>query len=419
MVTSSTKPRSTAWAAILALAMVTSLSPAICLAAAIPLSTLLAKVMVFHCQRPGEGNRSPHPRGAYRVPVIPTVGLVEQAPSAHQGAGGGQSLPQHLRTAFIDLERQAFGGGWHGHRARLIPAEQLGYAVLRVGDEPLLLFLLMGFLPPSDKRMRATVLAIADELTKDDLVLRYRVEGTDTGFSGEEGTFTICSFWLVSALAMIGETHRARQAAVRRVASALRGRSTPTGEHLGNFPQRSPTWPDRGGIAAHRSSSRLSPRVGPVRDRKLPIRTDRGACPGATLTPPLGVSRPADEGGHIDHDSPAHRGMDVIRWLASHSCPQGQPGSGAIRRRRGPGRRGWRRHYCRHSSEFPGIPGPLAGPPPWRNTRISSRIGHPGSRPRTAHLRPAANRAGIPADQQDAEWMNEYHQALACASERA
>ena len=86
----------------------------------------------------------------------------------------------------------------------------------------------------------------------------------------------------------------------------------------------------------------------------LLIRTDRGACPGTTLTPPLGVSRPADEGGHVDHDSPAPRGMDVIRWLASHSCPQGQPGAGAIRRRRGPGRRGWRRHYCRHSSEFPG-----------------------------------------------------------------
>ena len=46
--------------------------------------------------------------------------------------------------------------------------------------------------------------AIADDLTKDGLVLRYRVEGTDTGFEGEEGTFTICSFWLVTTLAMIG-----------------------------------------------------------------------------------------------------------------------------------------------------------------------------------------------------------------------
>ena len=139
-------------------------------------------------------------------------------------------------------------------------------------DASLLLLLLMGFLPPSDERMRATVLAIADELTKDDLVLRYRVEGTDTGFSGEEGTFTICSFWLVSALAMIGETDRARAlcqqaAVVRRAASALRGgdrhrnrrasRELPAGVH--------PPGPDRGGIAAHRvgaSRGRQVRRVG-------------------------------------------------------------------------------------------------------------------------------------------------------------
>ena len=110
-------------------------------------------------------------------------------------------------------------------------------------DASLLLLLLMGFLPPSDERMRATVLAIADELTKDDLVLRYRVEGTDTGFSGEEGTFTICSFWLVSALAMIGETDRARALCQKLLSFAgplllyAEEIDTTTGEHLGNFPQ--------------------------------------------------------------------------------------------------------------------------------------------------------------------------------------
>ena len=68
----------------------------------------------------------------------------------------------------------------------------------------------MGFLPADDERVRATVLAIADELTKEGLVLRYRVDTADDGLSGEEGTFTICSFWLVSALALIGEVDRAR-----------------------------------------------------------------------------------------------------------------------------------------------------------------------------------------------------------------
>ena len=101
----------------------------------------------------------------------------------------------------------------------------------------------MGFLPPDDERVKATVLAIADELTKDGLVLRYRVEGTDTGFEGEEGTFTICSFWLVTALAMIGETERARALCQKLLSFAsplllyAEEIDTTTGEHLGNFPQ--------------------------------------------------------------------------------------------------------------------------------------------------------------------------------------
>ena len=77
-------------------------------------------------------------------------------------------------------------------------------------DASTLLMPLVRFLPPDDPRIRATVLAIADELTDDGLVLRYRVDETDDGLSGEEGTFTICSFWLVSALSEIGELDRAR-----------------------------------------------------------------------------------------------------------------------------------------------------------------------------------------------------------------
>ena len=110
-------------------------------------------------------------------------------------------------------------------------------------DASLLLLPIMGFLPPDDKRVKATVLAIADELTKDDLVLRYKVEGTDTGFSGEEGTFTICSFWLVTALAMIGETERAHALCQKLLSFAgplllyAEEIDTTTGQHLGNFPQ--------------------------------------------------------------------------------------------------------------------------------------------------------------------------------------
>jgi GH15 family glucan-1,4-alpha-glucosidase len=110
-------------------------------------------------------------------------------------------------------------------------------------DASLLLIPIMGFLPADDERVRATVIAIADELTKDDLVLRYRVESTDDGLSGEEGTFTICSFWLVSALALIDEVERARKLFLKLLSFAgplllyAEEIDTTTGRHLGNFPQ--------------------------------------------------------------------------------------------------------------------------------------------------------------------------------------
>jgi GH15 family glucan-1,4-alpha-glucosidase len=110
-------------------------------------------------------------------------------------------------------------------------------------DASSLLIPLLGFLPPDDPRVRATVLAVADELTEDELVLRYRVEETDDGFSGEEGTFTICSFWLVSALAEIGEVERARALCGKLLSLAsplllyAEEIDPHSGRHLGNFPQ--------------------------------------------------------------------------------------------------------------------------------------------------------------------------------------
>jgi alpha,alpha-trehalase len=110
-------------------------------------------------------------------------------------------------------------------------------------DASVLLIPLLGFLPADDKRVRETVLAIANELTEDDLVLRYRAEETDDGFSSAEGTFTICSFWLVSSLVLIGELERARALCEKLLsyASPLQLYAEEidprTGRHLGNFPQ--------------------------------------------------------------------------------------------------------------------------------------------------------------------------------------
>jgi GH15 family glucan-1,4-alpha-glucosidase len=125
--------------------------------------------------------------------------------------------------------------------------DKRGVLVQHYGTESLdastLLAAIFGFLPGDDQRLRASVLAIADELTEDGYVLRYRTDETDDGLSGKEGTFVICSFWLVSALAIVGELQRARDLMTRlaKVASPLglfaEEFDAGTGRHLGNFPQ--------------------------------------------------------------------------------------------------------------------------------------------------------------------------------------
>jgi GH15 family glucan-1,4-alpha-glucosidase len=110
-------------------------------------------------------------------------------------------------------------------------------------DASLLLLPLVRFLPPDDPRIRATVLAIADELSVDGLILRYRTEETDDGLQGEEGAFAICSFWLVSALVEIGEVERAHMLCEKLLSFAsplglyAEEIDPHSGRHLGNFPQ--------------------------------------------------------------------------------------------------------------------------------------------------------------------------------------
>jgi GH15 family glucan-1,4-alpha-glucosidase len=128
----------------------------------------------------------------------------------------------------------------HGVDSRGVMVQRYGAGSL---DASLLLVVLTRFLPSDDPRVRKTVLAIADELTQDGLVLRYRVEETDDGLAGEEGTFTICSFWLVSALVEIGEVSRAKHLCERLLSFAsplhlyAEEIEPRTGRHLGNFPQ--------------------------------------------------------------------------------------------------------------------------------------------------------------------------------------
>ena len=160
---------------------------------------------------------------------------VELAPQLGEHAKADEWAAARDRIREAILER-----GWSEARqayAQSFESDEL--------DAAALLMPLLGFLPATDERMKATIDAIARDLTEDGLVLRYRnEEGLNAdGLTGEEGTFVICSFWLVSALAQAGELDRAEELFDRLVGYAndlgliAEEIDTATGELLGNFPQ--------------------------------------------------------------------------------------------------------------------------------------------------------------------------------------
>jgi GH15 family glucan-1,4-alpha-glucosidase len=191
---------------------------------------------------------------------------IEAWPHPDQGIWESRGVPQHYVSSklmmWVAVDRGARLAGragadelaveWHDTAGRF-HAEILERGV-RDGvfrqhyetdalDASTLLIPLVRFLPPDDPRVRATVEAIADQLTENGLVLRYKVEETDDGLKGEEGTFLICSFWLVSALSEIGQPQRARALCERLLESSgwldlyAEELDPASSRHLGNFPQ--------------------------------------------------------------------------------------------------------------------------------------------------------------------------------------
>lgn len=187
-------------------------------------------------------------------------------PHPDQGIWEARGAPRHYVSSklmiWVAADRGARLAASNGHRELAArwraKADQFRAEILTRGvrdgvfrqhyetdalDASLLLVPLLRFLPPDDPRVRATVEAIDSGLTRHGLVCRYRVAETDDGLRGDEGTFLICSFWLVSALSEIGERRRARELCERLLAAAgpldlyAEELDVHSGRHLGNFPQ--------------------------------------------------------------------------------------------------------------------------------------------------------------------------------------
>ena len=126
---------------------------------------------------------------------------------------------------------------WNDERQAFVQSQ--GSDVL---DAAVLLMPLVHFIAPDDPRWLATLDAIGDDLVSDSLVYRYDPSSSPDGLEGDEGTFSICSFWYVEALARAGRVGEARLAFEKMLTYGNhRGLYSeeigPTGELLGNFPQ--------------------------------------------------------------------------------------------------------------------------------------------------------------------------------------
>jgi GH15 family glucan-1,4-alpha-glucosidase len=127
--------------------------------------------------------------------------------------------------------------GWNESRKAFV--QYHGSDVL---DASLLLMPLVLFIAPKDPRWLSTLDAISRELVSDSLVYRYNVQASPDGLDGTEGTFSICSFWYVEALARAGRLDDARVAFEKMLTYAnhlglYSEEIGPSGELLGNFPQ--------------------------------------------------------------------------------------------------------------------------------------------------------------------------------------
>jgi pentatricopeptide repeat protein len=135
------------------------------------------------------------------------------------------------------IYEQIMQRGWHNGRKAFV--QHFNTDVL---DASLLYMPLVGFVSPLDPRWQSTLDAMDGELVSDSLVYRYNPEASPDGLRGSEGTFSICTFWYVDALARSGRLEEARLTFDKMMTYSnhlglFSEEIGPSGEQLGNFPQ--------------------------------------------------------------------------------------------------------------------------------------------------------------------------------------
>ena len=197
----------------------------------------------------------------------------------------------------------------HGFdRKRGIFVQRYGSRAL---DASLLLMPIVGFLPPTDPRVRATVKAIQRELSVDGFVLRYLTEETPDGLPVGEGAFLPCSFWMVDALWLIGRKRAARTLFerlldLRNDVGLLAEEYDPRARRmLGNFPQAlthvalvnsARNLASGGGPSEHRSQGMAAHPPGTTRSNSRQAMTHEASVPAVPVQP-----------AHLDSVAPSPR----------------------------------------------------------------------------------------------------------------
>ncbi|MFD8134992.1 glycoside hydrolase family 15 protein [Streptomyces mirabilis] len=135
------------------------------------------------------------------------------------------------------IYRRIMSHGWSAERHAFTQYEDSD-----ILDASLLMMPLAKFIAPTDPKWLATLDALGEDLVSDSLVYRYDPQASPDGLQGEEGTFSICSFWYVEALTRAGRLDEARLAFEKMLTYAnhlglYAEEIGHTGEQRGNFPQ--------------------------------------------------------------------------------------------------------------------------------------------------------------------------------------